>query len=131
VKVIRHVILYKQAGNEVKKLLYPRGVFSISLNKREGKKNVVYGVAGFVFLYALLAFAAAAVLSIAGVEIFAAFNIGLLCVGNIGLGFVEQMESLLVDLPAAVKAFLAFVMIAGRLELWTVFALFTRDWRSR
>jgi Trk-type K+ transport system membrane component len=52
-------------------------------------------------------------------------------VGNIGLGFVENMEALLGSLPAWVKAYLAFVMIAGRLELWTVFALFARDWRSR
>jgi trk system potassium uptake protein TrkH len=131
IKVIRHVILYKQAGNEVKKLLYPRGVFSISLNKREGKKNVVYGVAGFVFLYALLALSAATALSIAGVDIFSSLNIGLLCVGNIGFGLVEHMEALLVGLPAWVKGYLAFVMIAGRLELWTVFALFARDWRSR
>jgi trk system potassium uptake protein TrkH len=130
-KVIRHVILFKQAGNEVKKLLYPRGVFSISLNKREGKKNVVYGVAGFAFLYALLVLSTAAVLSIVGVDIFSALNMGLLCTGNIGLGFVKNTEALLAGLPVWVKAYLAFVMIAGRLELWTVFALFARDWRSQ
>jgi trk system potassium uptake protein TrkH len=130
-KVIRHVILFKQAGNEVKKLLYPRGVFSISLNKREGKKNVVYGVAGFAFLYALLVLAAALVFSLTGADVFSSINIGLLCAGNIGLGFGRNADALLRNSPDYAKWFLSFVMIAGRLELWTVFALFARDWRAR
>ncbi|MDR0709285.1 MAG: TrkH family potassium uptake protein, partial [Spirochaetaceae bacterium] len=55
VKVIRHVVLFKQAGNELKKIIYPRGVFSVRLNNKVGRKDVVYGVAGFIFLYLVLA----------------------------------------------------------------------------
>jgi trk system potassium uptake protein TrkH len=50
VKIIRYVILWKQMKNEMNKLLYLRGVFSIQLDK----KDIVYGVAGFVFLYFVL-----------------------------------------------------------------------------
>ncbi|MDR2618120.1 MAG: TrkH family potassium uptake protein [Treponema sp.] len=126
IKVIRHVILCKQAGNEVKRLLYPRGVFSITLNKRESRKDVVYGAAGFVFLYLLLVLAAALLLCTTGLDIFSGFNIGLLAAGNIGIGFVNNMEEVLGHFPAYAKWALSFVMIAGRLELWTVFALFAR-----
>jgi trk system potassium uptake protein TrkH len=126
IKVIRHVILCKQAGNEVKRLLYPRGVFSIILNKREGRKDVVYGAAGFIFLYMLLVLAAALLLCTAGLDIFSSLNMGLLTVGNIGLGFVNNMEEVLYHFPAYIKWALSFVMVAGRLELWTVFALFAR-----
>jgi trk system potassium uptake protein TrkH len=126
IKVIRHVILCKQAGNEVKRLLYPRGVFSITLNKREGRKDVVYGTAGFVFLYMLLVLATALLLCTTGLDIFSSFNMGLLAAGNIGFGFVNNMEEVLCRFPAYAKWVLSFVMIAGRLELWTVFALFAR-----
>jgi trk system potassium uptake protein TrkH len=129
IKVIRHVILFKQAGNEVKRLLYPRGVFSISLNKREGRKDIVYGTAGFVFLYALLVLAATLLICGTGLDLFSSLNMGLLTAGNIGLGFVDNMEETLRNLPAYAKWGLSFVMIAGRLELWTVFVLFTREFR--
>jgi Trk-type K+ transport system membrane component len=46
-------------------------------------------------------------------------------VGNIGLGLVSNMSKLLFKLPGWIKWALSFMMIAGRLELWTVFAIFT------
>ncbi|MDR0387821.1 MAG: TrkH family potassium uptake protein, partial [Treponema sp.] len=48
VKVIRHVVLWKQMSNEMRRTMFPQGVFSVQLNKRVGRKDVVYGVAGFV-----------------------------------------------------------------------------------
>jgi trk system potassium uptake protein TrkH len=131
IKVIRHVVLFKQTGNEMKRLLYPRGVFNIRLNKRVGRKDVVYGVAGFVFLYLLLAGAAALLLSSAGTEPFSAVNGALLTVGNVGLGLGQfGPGSALGDLPGYTKWGLSFVMIAGRLELWTAIVFFSREyWR--
>jgi trk system potassium uptake protein TrkH len=130
VKVIRYVILAKQTKNEIKKLLWPRGVFSISLNKREGRKDVIYGVAGFVFLYASMVLAGAVLLCGQNLDFFSSLNLSLLCAGNIGLGLIPgSMEKILLDLPWFVKWALSFIMIAGRLELWTVFALFSREYR--
>jgi trk system potassium uptake protein TrkH len=130
VKVIRYVILAKQAKNEIKKLLWPRGVFSIRLNKKEGRKDVIYGAAGFVFLYAVLVLFGSLLLSGCGLDFFLSFNLSLLCVGNIGLGLIPgKMEKILLDLPWFIKWAFSFIMIAGRLELWTVFALFSKEFR--
>jgi trk system potassium uptake protein TrkH len=130
VKVVRYVILAKQTKNEIKKLLWPRGVFSISLNKKEGRKDVIYSVAGFVFLYASMVLAGALLLCSQNLDFFSSFNLSLLCAGDIGLGLVSgRMEKILLDLPWFVKWALSFIMIAGRLELWTVFALFSREYR--
>ena len=124
IKVIRHVILFKQARSELKKILYPRGVFSIQIDGKEREKSVVYSVAGFIFLYLVLVMGATIVVSIEGVDFFSSFNIGLLLAGNIGLGIVQgTMETILYNLPGYSKLALSFVMIAGRLELWTIFAL--------
>jgi trk system potassium uptake protein TrkH len=131
IKVVRYVILAKQTANEMKKIVYPRGVFNIRLDGKSGKKEVVYGVAGFVFLYFLLVFITALLISSAGEDIFTSLNTALLCLGNIGLGLgkVGAFTSF-PDFPRYVKWGLCFTMIAGRLELWTVTVFFTRDfWR--
>jgi trk system potassium uptake protein TrkH len=130
VKVIRHVVLWKQAGNEMKRLIYPKGVFNIRLNNRIGRKDVVYGVAGFVALYMLLVLAAALLVSSAGTDLFSSLNAGLLTLGNIGSGLGKfGPGSVFYDLPAYVKWGLSFIMIVGRLELWVVFVLFPHYWR--
>ena len=125
IKIIRHVILFKQASNELKRQFYPRGVFSIQIDGSEGQKDIVQGVAGFIFLYFLLVIVAALFVSSAGVDLFSSFNIGLLLIGNLGVGFVQgSLDAVLYHLPGYIKWILSFVMIAGRLELWTVVSLF-------
>ncbi|MDR1319297.1 MAG: TrkH family potassium uptake protein [Treponema sp.] len=131
VKVIRHFILWKQAGNEMKRIIYPRGVFSIQIDGKPGGKEVVYGVAGFVFLYFVTLFAAALLVSSAEEDIFLSLNISLSALGNIGLGLGKIGPfNAFPAYPAYVKWGLCFAMILGRLELQTVLVIFTRDfWR--
>jgi trk system potassium uptake protein TrkH len=132
VKVVRYLILFKQGKNELMRLLYPRGVFAIRLNNKVGRKDLVYGVAGFVFLYMVLVFAAALLVSTAGLDIFSCLNAGLLTLGNVGLGLgVFSAGTPFLTLPASVKWGLSFIMIAGRLELWTALVFLSRDyWRT-
>jgi trk system potassium uptake protein TrkH len=131
IKVVRWLVLFKQGKNELMRLLYPRGVFAIRLNKKVGRKDVVYGVAGFVFLYLVLVFAAALLVSTAGLDLFSCLNAGLLTVGNIGLGLGSfSSGTAFLPFPAYIKWGLSFIMIAGRLELWTALVFFSRDyWR--
>ncbi|MDR3276853.1 MAG: TrkH family potassium uptake protein [Treponema sp.] len=129
IKIIRHIILFKQTGNEMKRLIYPKGVFSIRLNNTTGRKDAVYGVAGFVFLYLLLVLVTFVVVSTSGTDLFSALNVALISLGNIGMGF-GKMDSLIHSLPDWQKWFLSLMMIAGRLELWSAFVCFSRDyWR--
>jgi trk system potassium uptake protein TrkH len=132
IKVLRHVILWKQTGNEIRKIIYPRGVFSIQINKSSGKKDLVYGAAGFVFLYFLALFCCAFLVSSAGEDVFTSINTALLILGNIGLAFgkVGPFASF-PEYPAYVKWGLSFAMLLGRLELWTVLVFFTGSfWRK-
>jgi trk system potassium uptake protein TrkH len=132
IKVIRCAVLFKQAGNEIRRLLYPLGVFSIQLNKKVGRKDVVYGVAGFVFLYLLVAALTTMAAALSGVDLFSSFSAALAVLGNVGLGFGAVGPSHnYAAFADPVKWLFSLVMIAGRLELWTVFVLFTPDyWRS-
>jgi trk system potassium uptake protein TrkH len=131
VKVIRHVVLWKQTGNELRRVLYPQGVFSIQLNNKVGRKDVVYGVAGFVFLYAAITVFTALVGAVSGMDILSAFSTAAAMIGNMGTGFGAAGPGRdFSRFPDYLKWFYSFVMIAGRLELWTVLVLFTPEyWR--
>jgi len=129
VKVIRHTVLFKQAWNELKRILYPQGVFSIQLNQKVGRKDVVYGVAGFVFLYFLIVGITAIITTAVGFDILSSFSAALSVTGNIGVGFgaVGPFKNFSM-FPDYLKLFYSLVMIAGRLELWTVLVLFTPEY---
>jgi trk system potassium uptake protein TrkH len=131
IKVIRCSILCKQAGNEIHRLLYPQGVFSIRLNKKVGRRDVIYGTAGFLCLYFLVITATTLVTALSGIDLFSSFSTSLAILGNVGLAFGKAGPSgNYADFPDHLKALYSLVMIAGRLELWTVFVLFTPDfWR--
>ena len=131
IKVIRWTVLFKQAGNEIRRILRPKGVFSVHLNKKVGRKDVVYGVAGFVFLYFMIVAFTTLVTAASGYDIFSSFSTALSVTGNIGTGFgVIGPGHNYAVFPAHLKLFYSLVMISGRLELWTVFVLFTPEfWR--
>jgi trk system potassium uptake protein TrkH len=124
-KVIRHVVLWKQMGNELRRIIHPRGVFSVQLNKRVGRKDVIYGVAGFFCLYLLVAGATTLITAASGVDLFSAFSAALSITGNLGTGFgMAGPAHNYGGFPGHIKWLFSFVMLAGRLELWTVFLLF-------
>jgi trk system potassium uptake protein TrkH len=131
IKVIRHLVLWKQAGNELRRLIYPQGVFSIRLNRKVGRKDVVYGVAGFMFLYLLVLTATTLVTAASGTDLFSSFSAALAVTGNIGVGFGAVGPSRNYGaFPDHIKWLFSLVMISGRLELWTVFVLFSPEyWR--
>jgi trk system potassium uptake protein TrkH len=132
IKVIRVAVLFKQCLNEIRRILYPQGVFSIQLNKKLGRKDVVYGVAGFIFLYLAVITVTTLVTSAAGIDLLSSFSAALSVTGNAGLGFgrIGPGQNY-AAFPAFLKWFYSLVMIAGRLELWTVVILFTPEyWRN-
>jgi trk system potassium uptake protein TrkH len=129
IKLIRHAVLFKQMGNELRRLIYPQGVFSVQLNRKVGRKDVVYGVAGFMFLYFLVVGITTLITAASGTDVFSAFSAALSVTGNFGAGFgAVGPAHHYGGFPDHVKWLFSFVMIAGRLELWTVFILFTPEY---
>ncbi len=125
IKVVRIVILIKQGLNEMRRLIHPRGVFTIRINKKGGRKDIVYAVSGFVFLYAATLLLTALVIAGAGNDLVTSLSAALATLGNIGPGFGGiNPASNYGFLPDGILWFLSFIMMAGRLELFTVFILF-------
>jgi trk system potassium uptake protein TrkH len=129
IKVIRITVLFKQTWNELRRILYPQGVFSIQLNRKVGRKDVVYGVAGFVFLYFAIVTVTTLVTAASGFDVLSSFSAALSVTGNIGTGFgAVRPFNTYSAFPDHLKLFYSLVMIAGRLELWTVFVLLTPEY---
>jgi len=126
IKVIRILTLFKLGINEMKYLLHPRAIFNIKIDGNTVKKNIMYAVSGFFFLYILLLLAVSLVVASGGNDILTSFSSALATLGNIGPGFGRIGPALnYAFYPDYIKWTLSFAMMVGRLELFTVLVLFT------
>jgi len=132
VKVVRYLVLLKQSITELKYLVFPRGVFTVRLGGQPVRKMMIFDAASFFFLYILTAMACTLLVSASGVGFETAFTAVLAALGNIGpgLGLVGPTCNYSF-LPDYATWTLSLAMLAGRLELYTVFVLFTREYRRR
>lgn len=133
IKVVRVVTMIKQGWNEMRYLVYPRGVFAIRLSGERLRKDIVYAISGFVMLYFTILVFTTMVVAAAGNDILTSLSTALATLGNIGPGFagVGPTQNY-AFFPGWLKLYLTFVMMLGRLEIYTVLVLFTgRYWRQQ
>ncbi len=132
IKVIRIVVLFKMAITEMRYVTNPRGVYTIFLGNRALRKNVIYDIAALVFLYFAFFFLSIIVISFTGVDILTNVTAVIANLGNIGPGLGKVGPTFnYAFFPWWAKLWLSFAMLVGRLEVYTVLALFTRKfWRS-
>jgi trk system potassium uptake protein TrkH len=133
VKSVRVLLLLKQTAMELRKHLHPRAVLLARVGRRVVKEDVVANVLGFVILYVLLFLAGAMVLALLGFDFLTALGASAATVGNIGpgLGGVGPTDNYgwMSDSALAVMTFL---MLVGRLEIYTVLLLFHPEtWKGR
>lgn len=124
-KVIRWTVLAKQFHNEINRMLHPHGIFTIRINSMPGRKDIVYNVAAFFFIYILLILVTAFGACLCGIDLFTAFTSAISMVGNVGPAFNNLGPSFnCTALPDAVKLLYCFAMMAGRLEIYTIIIYF-------
>jgi trk system potassium uptake protein TrkH len=132
IKVIRIVTLFKQGWNELKYFVYPRGVFQIRINSRSVSKEIVYAVSGFVFFYLFLILLTSFIVATAENDILTSLSTALVTLGNIGPGFGKVSPAgNYAFYPDYIKWYLSFIMMAGRLEVYTVLVLFSPKFWKR
>ena len=133
VKVVRHLILIKNGFLEFKRTLHPNAILPVRYNKRAVSGDIVFNVLGFFILYMLSFIIGALVFSMFGIQFDAAIGLAASSLGNVGpalgdFGPVNNYSAL----PPLAKWWSSFLMLIGRLELFTVLILFTPFfWRNR
>lgn len=133
IKVFRFQILYAIAVVQIKRLIYPHGVFVPYYNNRPVPESVPPAVMSFFFLFALTFAVVTLALSFVGLDLMTALSGAATSISNMGpgLGNVIGPAGTFQPLPDAAKWILIASMIVGRLEIFTVLVLFTPAfWRQ-
>lgn len=133
VKVVRHMIMIKNGFLEFKRALHPNAVLPVRYNKKSVSGNIVFNILGFFILYMISFIVGALVFSMFQIDFESAIGLSASSLGNVGpaLGNYGPVNNY-AALPILGKWWSAFLMLIGRLELFTVLILLTPFfWRNR
>ena len=121
-RVIRFILLYKQAGQEIMRLIHPHAVITVKIANKKVPNNVTQAVWGFAFLYVASYFFLSILFMATGVDLITAFS-GIAATLNMtgpGLGDVAVTYGGISDIGLWI---LSFSMLLGRLEIFTLLVL--------
>ncbi len=133
IKIFRVQILYQFISNQLKKIIYPRGIFNIKYEKNNVDEKFMASIISFIFLYILIFFIITALLSINGLNFVTAISAAATSISNVGpgLGEIVGPNGNFSQLNNVSKWILSLAMILGRLELFAVLVLFIPSfWRK-
>ncbi len=126
IKIMRHILIIKNGLLEFKRTLHPNAIIPVRFNNKTVTEHVVYNVIGFFVLYMLLFVIGALVLGFLGLDFDSSIGGAASALGNVGpaFGSLSPLNNFN-SLPALGKWWCGFLMLAGRLELFTVLILMT------
>ncbi len=125
-KVMRHLLIIKNGLLEFKRTLHMNAVIPVRYNNKTVKEHIVYNIIGFFVLYMLLFIIGSLVLGALGLDFVSAIGGAASSLGNVGPAFGSLNPlSNFNGLPDLGKWWCCFLMLAGRLELFTVLIILT------
>lgn len=133
VKVVRHLILIKNGFLEFKRTLHPNAIVPVRYNTKSINRFIVFNILAFFILYMLSFIIGALVFSMFEIDFQSAIGLSASTLGNVGpaLGSFGPVNNY-AALPQLAQWWASFLMLIGRLELFTVLILFTPFfWRNR
>ncbi|MEL7269674.1 MAG: potassium transporter TrkG [Bacteroidota bacterium] len=133
IKVMRHLLIIKNGLLEFKRTLHANAIIPVRYNEKTVSEHIVYNIIGFFVLYMLLFIIGSLVLGFLGMDFVSAIGGAASSLGNVGpaLGSLNPVSNYN-SLPNAGKWWCGFLMLLGRLELFTVLIILTPYfWRKR
>jgi trk system potassium uptake protein TrkH len=126
VKVVRHIVMLKNSFLEFKKALHPNAIIPVRYDGKSVNQTIVFNIISFFIIYMLIFIIASVILTLLGLDFLSALGAAASSLGNIGpaIGSVSPVDNF-AHLTAGAKWFCSFLMLIGRLELFTVLILFT------
>lgn len=132
IKVVRHLAFVKNTYLEFKRIVHPRAVVPLKINGERVTGKIITHIMNFLLLYLMIFVLGSVILSVAGYDLITSFGAVATSLGNVGpaIGLIGPVDNYAFFSPFA-KYFLCFLMLLGRLELFTVLVLFTPFfWRA-
>ena len=133
VKIFRIQILYLFVSNQLKKIIYPKGVFVIKYDQNPIDNKFIASIISFIYMYLVIFFSLTALLSLTGLDFITSISGAATSISNVGpgLGSIIGPNGNFSTLPDISKWILSFGMILGRLELFAILVLFLPSfWRN-
>ena len=126
VKIFRIQILYLFILNQLKKIIYPKGVFVIKYDQSAVDEKFIASIISFIYFYIVIFFTLTALLSLTGLDFITAISGAATSISNVGpgLGPIIGPNGDFSSLPDLSKWILTVGMILGRLELFAILVLF-------
>jgi len=126
IKVVRQLLLFKNSLLELKRLMHPHAVLPVRLNRRPVSQDIIFNILAFFLIYLIIFAIGTFVMSLMGLDFETAIGATAATIGNIGpgIGNVGPVDNY-ANIPVLGKWFLSFLMLLGRLELFTVLILFS------
>jgi len=133
IKIFRIQILYVFFINQLKKIIYPRGIFLIKYDNNNVDDKFMSSIISFIYLYITIFFILTAFLSLSGLDFITSISAAATSISNVGpgLGNIIGPNGNFSLLPDISKWILSLAMILGRLELFAILVLFLPSfWRN-
>jgi trk system potassium uptake protein TrkH len=133
IKIFRVQILYLFILNQLKKIIYPKGIFIIKYDQNSVDEKFISSIISFIYLYFVIFFLIAALLSVTGLDFITSISGAATSISNVGpgLGPIIGPNGDFSSLPDISKWILTIGMILGRLELFAILVLFLPSfWRN-
>ena len=132
-KVMRHLLIIKNGLLQFRRILHPNAILPIRYNKKSVSSEIMYNILGFFIVYMLSFMAGTLVFSILGLDFSSSLGVSASSLGNVGPSIGDfGPSSTFYDLPVLAKWWSSFLMLLGRLELYTVLIIITPYfWRNR
>jgi trk system potassium uptake protein len=133
VKIFRIQILYLFVSNQLKKIIYPKGVFILKYDQNPIDNKFVSSIISFIYMYLVIFFILTALLSLTGLDFVTSISGAATSISNVGpgLGSIIGPNGDFSSLPDISKWILTLGMILGRLELFAILVLFLPSfWRN-
>jgi len=132
IKMIRGLILLKQARREMTRILHPRSINPVCIGNDVIENNVIFAILAFMLVYGASIIFLTFLLLLSGLDAISAFTAVVACINNMGPGLNQVGPAgnfgVLNDFETWVCT---FAMLIGRLELFSVLVLLTPDfWRK-
>ena len=133
IKIFRVQILYLFLVNQLKKIIYPRGIFVIKYDSNNVDDKFMSSIISFIYLYIIIFFFITALLSLSGLDFVTSISAAATSISNVGpgLGTIIGPNGNFSQLPDFSKWVLSFGMILGRLELFAILVLFLPSFWQR
>ena len=133
IKIFRIQILYLFVANQLKKIIYPKGVFILKYDQNPIDNKFISSIISFIYMYLVIFFILTALLSLTGLDFVTSISGAATSISNVGpgLGSVIGPNGDFSTLPDISKWILTLGMILGRLELFAILVLFLPSfWRN-